>query len=609
MCGILGTVNLPFDEDVLKGIAHRGPDDSGLTTVSSGRCRVWLGHRRLSIVDLSPAGAQPMATPDGRYHLIYNGEVYNHEELRPGLAGVQFRGHSDTETILHHLAARWTSGLADLNGIFALALLDVANARLLLARDPFGIKPLYYTRSGSGLAFSSEIRPLRRLVSSRPEPDGIAEVLRLRYSPSPHTIYEGICKVPPGHALEVDLSHDAPQSEVKFYSWPVPARARIGAEEALLRYGELFPQAVERQLMSDVEVGVLLSGGVDSALVAQAAARRAPYRMKGFTVGFHGAEREDEVADAAETAAVLGLEHHVVRIGWDDFLRDLRECVRIVEEPLATTSLLPMHHLSRLAASHVKVVLSGQGADEPLGGYGRYRGEVLSRFVPRFVARCAQVPARLLGVRNDQVLRGLASLGAASCVERLVASYEVFSRAEVRRLTGVTDRRVESLIQGMLETLQIESSRDPAERMMSLDMRMDMADDLLLYTDKITMHHSLECRVPLLDHDLVRFIESLPGHLRVTARQGKIIHRAHARTVLPGRIVDRPKKGFLSPTGRWFGRRGPVRELLLAPGTAFARVFDLSEVERVLARQEGGWNRERHIFLLLSLYHLLDEGD
>lgn len=617
MCGILGTVNLPLNDEVLGSIAHRGPDDSGILSLSIGRCRVRLGHRRLSIVDLSPAGAQPMSSPDGLYHLVYNGEVYNHSELRSALGDLAFRGHSDTETILHHLASRWLHGLKDLNGIFAIALVDVQRARLLLARDPFGVKPLYYIMEGQGLAFSSEIRALRKLVPDDPDPEGIAEALRLRYSPSPHTMYRRTRKVPPGFAVEVDLSGEVPRilasgptngADGTFYSWPVPDRQPISAAGALARYSELFPQAVERQLMSDVEVGILLSGGVDSALVAQAASRRVPYRMKAFTVGFQGTEREDEVADAAETASVLGLEHHVVRIGWDDFLRDLRECVQIVEEPLGTTSLLPMHHLSRLAAQHVKVVLSGQGADEPLGGYGRYRGELLSRFVPRFLARLAQVPARILGVRHDQVLRGLKALGSDTSLERLVATYEVFTREEVTHLVGVTDGRVPGCLASAAHRLGLERRSEPVERMMSLDMRMDMADDLLLYTDKITMHHSLECRVPLLDHDLVRFVESLPVGHRVTLRRGKIIHRAYARTVLPGGLVERKKKGFLSPTGRWFGKRGPVRDILLASGTAFSRYFDLAEVERVLLEQERGWNRERHIFLLLSLHCLLEEA-
>lgn len=607
MCGILGTIDLPFDQGILDLIRRRGPDDSGIIELEASGHRLWLGHRRLSIVDLSPAGHQPMQTPCGRYSIIYNGEIYNHLELRERIENVDFRGHSDTETILHNVAQHGIETVKRFNGIFAFAFVDTKKDKLFLARDPFGIKPLYYCKQGCSFVFSSEIKPILKLVQDSLEPTNLAELLRLRYSPSPDTLFKNIKKVRPGHIIEVNLFDQGLSYREYPFIETAPASNHMPFEEAQDRYGALFEEAVRKQLMSDVEVGVLLSGGIDSALVAKFAQKHTSYRMRAFTVGFTEQDEADEIADARETASIIGLEHYKTRISFEDFLATVRKCITIVEEPLATTSIIPMFYLSELVSRELKVVLSGQGADESLGGYGRYQGELYRKFIPPALASFMKPLAKTFGVRNEQVLRGLKSLSEKNDFDRFLSSYSVFDEDEIRRLTGVRDNRSSERLLYFFDLLQCEDLAKSVERMMSLDLRMNLADDLLLYTDKITMHFSVECRVPMLDLDLVRFIESLPYYYRIKLWRSKIIHKRFAERVLPDSIIRRKKKGFLSPTRTWFRRGALLREILLDSTSRFSSFFDLREVDKVIKGQENGFNRERHIFLLLGLYYWMEE--
>jgi len=611
MCGILGTVNIPLQTAALDLLAHRGPDGEGVVSLQVGAHQVSLGHRRLAIVDLSENGQQPMVSSDRRHWLVYNGETYNHAQLRRTLPDVPFRGHSDTETILEGLSRRGMGLLDDLNGIFAFAWLNLAELKLYLVRDPFGVKPLYYALAPDRLAFASELRPLLDIVPREVDRESLATLLTLRFSPSPDTLFRGVSKLKPGHVLEVSLAGDAVVAREYPYVTPIGGEASpaISYPDALRRYGELFEQAVERQLMSDVEVGILLSGGIDSALVAAAAQKRSSRPLKAFTIGFTDPDTggTDEIADARQTADLLGMDHHVARMGFTDFLETLRTCVRIVEEPLATTSIVPMFYLARLASQQVKVVLSGQGADELLGGYTRYQSELYRRFIPPGLARGAGALAAFLGVRNETVTRGLDAVAGADDIERFLGACRVFSGHDVAALIGTAQDHARERIGSVYETLGCQALPASIERIMSLDVRFGLADDLLLYTDKITMRHSLECRVPILDLELVRFIESLPYKYRVTIRRKKIIHRDYARSVLTREIIERRKKGFLSPTRQWFREGDALRNILLNRGSRFASLCDLSGVDMTIRQHEQGYNRERHIFLLLCLYYWCEE--
>jgi asparagine synthase (glutamine-hydrolysing) len=608
MCGILGTVNLPFDQAALDSIRHRGPNGSGINQVIMGDHVVTLGHRRLSILDLSVAGHQPMWTSDRRYAIVYNGEIYNHMDLRRTMECRDFRGHSDTETILNYLAEGGIASADRFNGIFAFCLADVYAKKLYLVRDSFGVKPLYYRSNGRSLAFSSELRGIRQFFDDPLEIENLAELLRLRYLPAPDTLFKDVQKLRPGHVVEVDLS--GPRLSTSEYSFVCPNRRptrSISRRDATEQYGELLSAAVGRQLLSDVEVGVLLSGGVDSALVAMLAQQRAPYRMKAFTVGFSEQTAADEIQDAAETARIVGMDHEYVRMGFGNFLELLPSVNSIIEEPLATTSVIPMFYLSQLASSRVNVVLSGQGADETMGGYRRYQIELMRGFVPKVAIPALRKLAVIAGLRNDALTRALNSSAEKDDVHRFESVYSVFSHEQIGRMIGHDNGRASERIGYFFDLLECSRQKPSVQRMMSLDTRMNLADDLLLYTDKITMHHSLECRVPLLDLELVRFIESLPRKYRVGLGQGKRIHKWYAQGVLPAAIVNRKKKGFLSPTQQWFKSEGILREILLSPSSRFASYFDLREVETVLQDHARGMNRERHIFLLLSLHYWMDE--
>ena len=602
MCGILGTVNIPFDESVLNLLQHRGPDDAGLSADRVGAHTVRLGHRRLSILDLSPAGHQPMWTRCGRFGIVFNGEIYNHGDLRT--PRIQYAGHSDTETVLHHLAENGPDAARDLNGIFAIALLDTQSEKLFLLRDPFGVKPLYYSAGPAAFSFSSELRPLRKLVGDDLDLDSLAELLRLRYLPAPDTLHRNICKLRPGHILEVRLSGAA----LKYRTYPFALRQQTPEPKlnAAPEYQRLVDQAVRRQLLSDVEVGMLLSGGVDSALIATIARRHSGYRMKAFTVGFEGDSPADEITDARETAAAADMEHHEVRIGRRQFFDLLPVITSVVEEPLATTSVVPMYALAGLAASHVKVVLSGQGADEAMGGYRRYRGEVIRELLPTPALALLRNAAMFFAAKSEAVQRGGDSLGIRDDVQRFESVYGVFSPDEIQRLIGYAPGRAAERIRYFFDTLGCRLQAQSVERMMTLDLRMNLADDLLLYTDKITMRHSLECRVPFLDLDLVRFVEALPRRHRVGVFRGKILHKKVAGRVLPRSIVARPKKGFLSPTAEWFRQSPATRDILLSRTSRFSSVFDLDAVETLLNQHSAGMNRERHIFLLLGIHHWLE---
>lgn len=608
MCGILGTVNRPFRDTALDLIRHRGPDDGAISQAYVGGHLLTLGHRRLSIVDLSPAGRQPMGTPEGRYSIVFNGEIYNHLELRAEIHAAEYRGHSDTETILNFLAQRGITSVRKFNGIFSLGFLDAAQQKLFLARDQFGVKPLYYCADEGSFSFSSEVRPLLEFVDSSLDLASLAELLRLRYVPSPGTLFKNIRKVRPGHIIEVDLSHP----KLSFREYPCitpPARdpAVKTRAQALERYGLLLEQAIERQLMSDVEIGIFLSGGVDSALIASIAQRLSNYRMKAFTVGYSGHEKGDEIAEARETAKIMGLDHHVVRMGFPDFLDILPRINTILEEPLATPSVVPMYYLSRLASGQVKVVLAGQGADEAMGGYRRYQAELLRGFVPHQVLPLLKVAARFMQVRNDAILRGLDSIGEPEDVRRFEAFHAIFGDAQIERLIGRHASQATERIRYFFELLECSQQRRGAQRLMSLDLRMNLADDLLLYTDKVTMHHSIECRVPFLDLDLVRFVESLPCSFRLGIFRGKVLHKRLAKRMLPSAVVHRKKNGFLTPTGSWSKSTNLIRDILLDPTSRFSTYFDLAGVRTILQEHSAGLNRERHIFLLLSVYYWMAE--
>ncbi|MFQ5718346.1 MAG: asparagine synthase (glutamine-hydrolyzing) [Acidobacteriota bacterium] len=569
MCGIAGRNGPPVSPTdratVLSLLRPRGPDSQGEMQRAIGENTLWMGHTRLSILDPSPAGAQPMVSHDGRWTVVFNGEIYNHRDIRLLLPG-PFRGHSDTETLVECLA---TCGLHRtlrlLNGMFAAAAFDSVENKLHLFRDPFGVKPLYYYQGPSSLSFASEIRALHALSPGRRTLDSCAlqTFLTLRYVPSPGTLFRGVRRLPPGHGLSVDLRNLLTES----WSFQPTAQRRFtgSIHDAADEYSDALERAVHRQLRSDVPVGVFLSGGIDSATIATVA-KKLGQCLPTFTVGFGREYRECEIEDGRQTASLLGLQHNEILLHPDRVWDTLDRIADAVEEPLGTTSVVPMWYLAKLAREHVTVAITGQGTDEPWGGYRRYQQEVLRSAIPGVTRRLGAlwgVPATIVSQWRrapDALRRSLRSLAFADLARRFQEASSLFNEEERELLTG--DRgpgKAQESIDYWL-ALVTDSSKEDVEKMMAIDCRMDLADDLLLYTDKISMAFSLETRVPMLDLDLVKLVESFPRRFKIGVNRTKIVHKKVATKTLPSWLVRRKKQGFLVPFGAWI--RGPWREPL-----------------------------------------------
>lgn len=606
MCGVLGSVDLTINEKTLSLLQHRGPDGRGLNAVSCVGRTVWLAHARLSILDLSPAGHQPMQSRNGRWWVTFNGEIYNHLELRKELAG-PFRGHSDTETLVELLAAQGLEAvLHRLNGMFAFAALDTFTGKLHLVRDPFGIKPLYFLNSGEKLVFASEVRAIKAALQSAGLPvpgldrSALQQFLTLRYTPSPLTLWQGMQRLAPGHVLSIDLA--AGMSSQRCFAQATNEQFSGTLEDAIDVYQGKLSKAVERQLLSDVPVGILLSGGIDSALVA-AMAKDAGVLAPCFTVGFGGGHQECEIEDAAHTARVLGLPLNKVLISPEQLKSVLPSIVRSIEEPLGTTSVMPMWELVKRAREDVTVVLTGQGTDEPWGGYYRYQVELLRNIMgqPALWRAAGSLLSPWKG-KPEALERGLRSLSEAQPAAQIIEAACLFTAAERESLTGLSDDGgATGQLQQWLQWLPSVPSLSGAERMMRVDTRMNLADDLLLYADKISMAASLEARVPMLDIELVRFVESLPIEYRLRWGKGKIVHKAMAERYLPAEIVHRPKKGFQVPFGAWSRNewRSWLEPLLLDGLDGLLRRDGVESIWR--QHLAGKPDRSRQVFALMML--------
>ncbi|MBC7949825.1 MAG: asparagine synthase (glutamine-hydrolyzing) [Chitinophagaceae bacterium] len=616
MCGILGCINFNYKPGSLDSISHRGPDGSGVKKFAVGKHEVTLAHRRLSIIDVSENGAQPMPSGDGNSFITFNGEIYNHATLKPKMKFTAFRGHSDTETLVNFFNEQSIGGnLKELNGIFGFAILDIKNKKLFLTRDRFGVKPVYYYFKDNQLVFSSEIRPFKSYIDMVYDRENVIEGLKMRYVGAPDTIYTDIQKVEPGQLLTFDLSKDNISLTKEYYVKTLKMGSRKQETASLVKeYGDLFEQAVERQLMSDVELGVLLSGGIDSALVAAVAKDKSDKPLKTFTVGFaEGLFESDEIAMAKETADTLKIDNIHVRVDFIDFIEDLKKIIRIVEEPIATNSIIPMYSLSKLASQHVKVVLSGQGADEPLYGYRKYKGLIFLQHLEKY--SFLRKGLRLTGIRNSSKEDVRRFYDAAVEKDMLVAYREynsITSGNELGRLlnkNGQTDTgTILEKKQGLFK--EKWNARIPSGTSMIsfpyLDLRNSLADDLLMYTDKLMMHFSVEARVPILDNDLIEFIESLHHTYKLSFSKGKIIHKQFAEAYLPSSIIHRKKIGFATPAAKWYSTHKQLIEDIICSNKEMARIFNVNAIREILNTNAQNQNGEKQILLLLSLSLLME---
>lgn len=606
MCGIVGifAANLSDDEirevldRMMLAVAHRGPDESGSLVYSHHRSGI--GCRRLSIVDIEH-GSQPMANEDGTVHVMLNGEIYNHRELRSGLErrGHVFRSCSDTEVVAHLYEEQGGNCLELLNGMFGLAVFDSRAGKLLLARDRCGMKPLYTAQTQRGFLFASEIKALlaSRLLQAEPDLDAVDSFLTVGYVPAPDTGFRGVRKLEPGEALTLDSNGIS--SRIFYRLRFENSHPRASEQEYVRELETRLTAAVKSHLVADVPVGAFVSGGVDSSLVAALAVAYAPYRIKSFSIVFPDDSRVDESRYSRELARQLGTEHHEIEFRVSEAPDLLPKMVRHLEEPNAIGPGMATYKLASAAARHVKVVLSGEGSDEIFAGYAWLGAEAYYRirpFVPKsLVRRLAELVSSL---RARRVLRTI------SASDDVAADIEWF-RFLTPQEKACAFLRSESLsdldpIRPHPDTLA--SSGDTLQRRLALDFTRRMANGVLLMGDKMTMAHSLETRMPFLDRGVVDFGLSLPSRMKWRGNQSKYILSLLAGR-LPPEIARRKKFGFQYPIHAM--HRGPfcdfARQYLLdsaRPGGLVDRSF----IEAVLPRWSGeGCTGMRLIVVLLTL--------
>lgn len=607
MCGIAGVVSEAADrkhvERMLGRLTHRGPDDQGIHV---GRGAV-LGARRLSIIDIA-GGHQPITNEDGSVVAVQNGEIYNFRELRAMLAsrGHTMRTQSDTEILPHLYEEYGLSFVTHLRGMFALAIWDQNERRLVLARDRLGKKPLVYAQGARGIVFASEIAAclVDGGVARDVDDAAIAEYLTYGYIPAPRTGFRGLRKVAPASIV---VSEDGRLRETPYWKISFEPKERIGFPEAAERVRDAIEDAVRVRLMSDVPLGALLSGGLDSSAVVAFMARHSDQPVKTFSIGFGEADF-DELAYARIVARAFATEHHEFVVE-PSALEILPTLVRHFGEPFADSSAVPTYHVARIAREHVTVALNGDGGDELFGGYPRYRAVALASMVDRMpllraaLSGFSRLPWPLpAGPRAARVRRLLTGL-AADSDERYFRWMGYFNGARREALAGhVRSERTDSRwLAGLADAA---SARDPRDRAMACDLLGYLPGDLLAKMDIATMACSLEARSPLLDHRLVELVATLPTSYKVNSRGSKLLLRAAMRDILPAEILNRGKMGFGVPVGRWL--RGPLRSLVgdvvLAP-SAFARGYldERSVRELVADHMSGRADRTPHVWALLML--------
>lgn len=606
MCGIAGlwdarTTSARGFDDTLRAMTgtlrHRGPDDQG--TWSDTACGVGLGQTRLSIIDLSPLGHQPMISSCGRYVLVLNGEIYNFKEIRRDLetAGRQLRGHSDTEVLVEGIS-EWGLPylLPQLNGMFAFVVWDQQDRTLMLVRDRQGIKPLYYGWQGNAFVFGSELKALTAFpgFARRLDRDAVGSLLSFNFVPAPETIWRDVYKLPAGHAMRLRAPDQraAPEPYWCFETFlHTSSDARPDSGDELLEQLEpLLADAVKQQMVADVPLGAFLSGGVDSSLVVALMQRQSSRRIRTFTVGFEEAQF-DERQNARAVAEVLGTEHTEMRVTAADALALIPQMPLVYDEPFADPSQIPTCLVSKLTRQHVTVSLSGDGGDELWAGYTHYfptrqRWLRMRRVpLPLRVALAGLLPERLLAGAEWDKIRKLAQLLRAK------DAGEYYLAAVARRvlpaplIPGIVGPR-----RAWVRPQRLPKSWDPVDAMVFCDLHYYLPEDILAKVDRAAMFVALETRVPLLDHRVVEFSAAVPMALKTADGRGKWPLRKLLERYIPSHLVDRPKMGFRFPLSEWL--RGPLREwadgLLSSTQLRADGIFEPGLVRRVWDQHTTG---------------------
>jgi len=605
MCGICGIFDAggggvfhgPLVRRMASMIAHRGPDEEGYHVTR----HCVLGHRRLKIIDLSPRGRQPMANEDGTIWVSFNGEIYNYLELRDGLIrrGHQFRSQTDTEVLVHLYEEKGENLLDDLNGMFAFALWDAKRGRLLLARDRFGKKPLYYFIDGSRLLFASEIKGIIAdpSVPRQIDPEALSAYLSLGYVPCPASIFKGIQKLPPASwmTIEIDcamhgLKIDGPH---RYWTLRYQPDSRLTETECVPRIQDLIRDAVRVRLFSDVPLGAFLSGGLDSSTVVAAMAEVGETPVETFTAGFEE-ESFDELHFAEIVAKRFGTNHHVLHCS-PNILEILPKLVHHYDEPFADSSAIPTYCISVAARKQTTVILTGDGGDEIFAGYTRYDdgmhlwrqqntwSGILARGIYRFLVDCYPVKARGWGILNKRSLPALDSYIVDLCIYQpphkqalLAHEWSALSDGQAFRLGH--------------DLADVVGGDEFLSRMQGMDQMLYLPDDILVKVDRASMAVGLETRAPLLDYRLAEFMSTVPENLRYRNGIKKYLLKQAVRAKLPAEIVHRPKMGFAVPLKHWFCGQAAelVRDVLLSKSARERGIFRPQELQRLVDGHNGG---------------------
>jgi asparagine synthase (glutamine-hydrolysing) len=614
MCGICGQFNFRSQapvrrtdiEAMTRSIAHRGPDDEGYFVAGP----LGLGFRRLSIIDLS-GGHQPMSDEEESVWIVFNGEIYNFPELKRELQGHGhvFRTNSDTEVIIHGYKQWGDEVLNRLNGMFGLAIWDVRQKRLVVARDPFGIKLIYYRIDGNTLYFGSEMRAIRATMPGQLEIDttSLDLFLRYRFTPSPYTILRGVQKLAPGTKLTVENGVSKVSRWYRFKPEPfTPAKSPAEAQEELL---SLYKAAIKRQLISDVPVGLLLSGGIDSGMLL------ALMNLNGsswptYTIGYGSSYADDELADAAETARLLGSRHTSINISKATFEEALPKIVATLEEPIAASSIVPMYFVCQRARQDVKVALVGQGPDELFGGYKRHLGVRYGSLwagLPSWMRTpIASTVAAL--PRNETLKRGVHSLANPDRMRRYQQVLSLLPGEQVEGLfqDGLLPAEAgDSILSCWQDMNELMGGTDELGGLQFLEVRSTLPDELLMYADKLSMAHGLELRVPFVDKEIVEYVERLPANLKVRNGSRKWIHRQVCGTFLPESILKRPKRGFaVNVVDEWF--KGAIdnkmADTLRDSDSKIFRYLRPAAVRELFEQHASGRNDNHKILFSLVLF-------
>ena len=639
MCGICGVFEFGGNERTVEEstlirmrdtMTHRGPDDAGTYISPDGR--LGLGHRRLSIVDLSPAGRQPMSNEDGSVWITFNGEIYNHAKLRVDLEkkGHTYRSRTDTETLLHLYEEEGPDFVRLLEGMFAIGLWDARKGELLLVRDRIGIKPLYYAVLPGTVLFGSEIKAIlaHPRVSRRIDLAAFYHYLTFIAAPAPRTLFQGIHKIPPATRVAIDR-RGAIHTETYWDPLAAPPEegARFDDEEwSAARVRDLLGRAIEKRMMADVPFGVFLSGGLDSSANVALMARVMDRPVRTFSVGFKDHPSHNEFHYARKVAALFGTDHHEVEIGSRDLLDFMPDLIFHQDEPIADWVCVPLHYVARLARQTGTIVVQvGEGSDEQFFGYDHYLRYYRNQ--ARYFRRLMKLP-RVVRQAAYQGARGLAFLlrrgGDRLDLLRSAAREETFfwggaiawREAEKRRLLSLDARlRIDGLnshdvvLEIDREAAGLLRDSDFGKRMIYLELKNRLAELLLMRVDKITMASSVEARVPFLDHALVEFTMRLPTDLKIRGGRTKSLLKKAMAGLLPDEIIHRPKQGFGAPVKEWLRGElyGPAFSGVMHSRMREENLLDYDHVERLfLAHRAGSRDHSWHLWTLYNLSRWYD---